>query len=143
MPTSNSHDAEHDGAPHRVDIHVGTIIRLRRRALEMNQTDLAAAIGVTFQQVQKYELGRNRISASRLYEVARALKCSIAYFFRGLETDGGETDTGMERLVHVFLQTPEGTGLAESLPMIRDASVRRNILQLVKSLATDDRDSVS
>src|SRR4051812_44088092 len=70
-------------APHPVDRHVGTAIRLRRRALGMSQDELASRLGLTFQQVQKYERGINRVSASKLHAIAAALKTPIAYFFEG------------------------------------------------------------
>lgn len=69
---------------HPTDIHVGNRIRDRRRILELSQGDLAQSLGITFQQVQKYERGINRISASKLFDAARALTVPISYFFEGL-----------------------------------------------------------
>ena len=71
-------------SPNPVDIHVGGRVRLRRRMLGLSQERLAGALGLTFQQVQKYERGSNRISASKLYEIARFLSAPVAYFFEGL-----------------------------------------------------------
>lgn len=71
--------------PESVDIHVGQRIRARRKLLGITQMDLAAALGLTFQQVQKYERGANRVSASKLYAVGQALSCPAAYFFEGLD----------------------------------------------------------
>ena len=77
-------------SPNPIDIHVGLQVRLRRKALKISQEKLAEALGLTFQQVQKYERGANRISASKLYEIARALRVSIAWFFEGLSDPAAE-----------------------------------------------------
>lgn len=71
------------GIPHSIDVLVGKRVRERRQALGVSQESLAEALGVSFQQVQKYENGKNRVSASRLYEIAAALDTSISYFFEG------------------------------------------------------------
>ncbi|WP_370652045.1 helix-turn-helix domain-containing protein [Phenylobacterium sp.] len=79
---------------HPVDLHVGMRLRLRRRDLKITQTELAEHLGISFQQVQKYERGMNRLSASRLYEIARVLRVGVDYFFEGLEgasTKGART----------------------------------------------------
>src|SRR5271156_5143452 len=93
--------------PNPVDLHVGARIRLRRRMQGVSQEKLADALGLTFQQVQKYERGANRVSASKLYEIAAALRAPISYFFDGLadpaSIDGEETRTGDEQTVHAFL----------------------------------------
>ena len=72
-------------AANPIDVHVGKMVRARRKAIGMSQTELAETLGITFQQVQKYELGSNRISASKLYEAARTLKVEISTFFEGLD----------------------------------------------------------
>lgn len=77
-------------APDPIDVHVGKLIRARRRAIGLSQQDLAPAIGVTFQQVQKYELGTNRVSASKLFAVAQALGVPVATFFSDLEQTGAD-----------------------------------------------------
>src|SRR6266545_1294152 len=76
------------GGPHPVDRHVGLRIRMRRKELGISQEKLADALGLTFQQVQKYERAANRVSASKLWEVARALNTSISYFYEGLSVEG-------------------------------------------------------
>src|SRR5712675_3034312 len=76
------------GVPNPIDVHVGGRIRMRRLLLGMNQETLARALGLTFQQVQKYEGGANRVSASRLSQIAEVLGVTIAYFFTDLEADG-------------------------------------------------------
>ncbi len=89
MTTATTTDAE-DRQAHRVDLHVGLKLRQRRRGLNMSQHELARALGLTFQQVQKYERGANRISASKLYEAAGALDCQVSDFFAGLPDPRGE-----------------------------------------------------
>lgn len=74
-----------DTPPHPVDLHVGSRIRIQRKTLGVSQSTLAETLGLTFQQVQKYERGANRVSASKLFEIANTLQVSIAYFFEGLE----------------------------------------------------------
>ena len=73
-----------DHTPNPVDVHVGLQVRLRRKELKISQEKLAETLGLTFQQVQKYERGANRISASKLYEIARSLQAPISWFFEGL-----------------------------------------------------------
>ena len=81
-------------APDVVDIHVGTRIRLRRKQLRLSQSGLAEALGLTFQQIQKYERGANRVSASKLFEAAKKLDVRIGYFFEGLEGQSSEEGVG-------------------------------------------------
>ena len=76
-----------DGGPDPVDIHVGKRIKLRRTLLHISQEQLAGDVGVTFQQVQKYESGHNRVSASRLFDISRVLSCPISYFFEDINQD--------------------------------------------------------
>ncbi|MDV6333232.1 helix-turn-helix transcriptional regulator [Asticcacaulis sp. 201] len=131
-----------DKTPDPVDIHVGSRIRMRRKFLKKSQENLAEAIGLTFQQVQKYERGANRVSASKLYEIAKTLQTPVAYFFEGYS----EADTGIdeafisssaEQGVNSFLMTSEGIELAEAFPRIPGMKKRRRILELVRSLAED------
>src|SRR5471032_2060573 len=99
--------------PNPIDVHVGLQVRLRRKELKISQEKLAETLGLTFQQVQKYERGSNRISASKLYEIARSLRVSIAWFFEGLSDPqegraGGLNGTEAAPHAHNFLMTPEG-----------------------------------
>ncbi|ACL93516.1 helix-turn-helix domain-containing protein [Caulobacter vibrioides] len=125
--------------PNPVDLHVGARIRMRRRILGVSQERLAEDLGLTFQQVQKYERGANRVSASKLYEIARSLQSPVDYFFEGLEdtTGGGMAERG-EPFVHDFLMTPEGLELATLFPKVSRQKVRRRILELVRSMAAED-----
>jgi transcriptional regulator with XRE-family HTH domain len=117
---------------------------MRRKVLGVSQERLAEALGLTFQQVQKYERGANRVSASKLYEIARFLSAPVAYFFEGLSDPstggrpGGGDDDGPEQRVHEFLMTPEGLELAATFPRIQRPRLRRRILDLVKALADED-----
>jgi transcriptional regulator with XRE-family HTH domain len=131
--------------PNPVDLHVGARIRLRRRMQGVSQEKLADALGLTFQQVQKYERGANRVSASKLYEIAAALRAPVAYFFDGLADPTGDELDGVrvaaaseESTVHSFLMTPEGLELAKLFPNIAPGLVRRRLLELVRSLADDE-----
>lgn len=129
-----------DRGPNPVDLHVGARVRMRRKFLGMSQEGLAETIDLTFQQVQKYERGSNRISASKLWEIAKALKAPVAYFFEGYgenEAVEGFSESESEQFVHGFLMTTEGIELAEAFPRIRNPKFRRRILDLVRALAED------
>ena len=124
-----------------IDRHVGARIRMRRKILGVSQEKLADSLGLTFQQVQKYEKGANRVSASKLYEIAAALQTQVAYFFEGLADPSTEIDAkahGTEQFVHDFLMTPEGLELAGIFPRITRPAVRRRILDLVRSMADEE-----
>jgi transcriptional regulator with XRE-family HTH domain len=133
---------EPDPGPNPIDRHVGLRIRMRRKELGISQERLAEAIGLTFQQVQKYERAANRVSASKLWEMARALSTSIGYFYEGL---GDTTASGQENgapganipreTLQDFLLTPEGIELASVFPKIAKGRVRRKILDLVRAMA--------
>lgn len=134
---SESSDAERH--PNPVDLHVGARIRMRRKILGVSQERLAEDLGLTFQQIQKYERGANRVSASKLYEIAKSLQSSVAYFFEGLaDTTGEGVAEGGEPYVHDFLMTSEGLELAGLFPRITRPKVRRRILELVRSMAEED-----
>jgi len=103
-------------APHFVDAHIGSHIHMRRKFLNMSQETLAKGIGLTFQQIQKYERGTNRVSASTLFYIARFLKMPISYFYEGLgsdETAPGFSESESEQYVSAFLLTTEGIELAK------------------------------
>ena len=126
--------ADYDAGPNPIDRHVGLRIRLRRKELGISQERLAEAIGLTFQQVQKYERGANRVSASKLWEMARALSTSVNYFYEGLPTDARATRPDGPKLED-FLLTSEGMELARYFPQIPKSGVRRQILELVRTMA--------
>jgi transcriptional regulator with XRE-family HTH domain len=128
-----------DPTAHPVDRHVGVRVRLRRKSLGLSQDKLADALGLTFQQVQKYERGANRISASKLWEIARILQTPVAWFYEGLpQEDGGVFSPA--QVGDGFLASNEGLDLARAFPHIRDSRTRRKILELVRALAEPDSD---
>ena len=135
-------DKDQDRTPNPVDLHVGARIRMRRKILGVSQERLADDLGLTFQQVQKYERGANRVSASKLYEIARSLQAPISYFFDGLADPlAAETEfagAGEDRFVHDFLMTTEGLELAAIFPKIRRGRVRRKVLDLVRAMADEE-----
>ena len=124
--------------PHPIDRHVGLRIRMRRKEMGVSQERLAEALGLTFQQVQKYERGANRVSASKLWEIGRALRTPVAYFYEGLG-DGAETVAASpaQRGAQDFLLTSEGMELAQAFPRISRPALRRRVLELVRTL-TDE-----
>jgi transcriptional regulator with XRE-family HTH domain len=124
-----------------VDAHVGHRVRLRRMLIGMSQERLGELLGLTFQQVQKYEKGINRIGAGRLFEVAEILGVPVSFFYEDFDTklavagfaEGGEPPPVME-----FLSSGEGLQLSLAFMRIKDVKVRRRILELVRSLADED-----
>ncbi|WP_426127691.1 helix-turn-helix domain-containing protein [Pararhizobium sp. PWRC1-1] len=122
--------------PHPVDVHVGSRIRFQRMMMKMSQTDLGEAVGVTFQQIQKYEKGTNRVSASRLQQIADVLRVSVTFFFEG---KGAQVTVSGEILesdeLSLFLSTSEGLTLNQAFAKIADDQVRRKIVGLVKTAA--------
>ena len=121
-----------------LDRHVGQRVRLRRMLIGMSQEKLGAALGVTFQQIQKYEKGKNRIGASRLHEVAAALAVPISFLFEGSpEQPCPAAVSKVEDTVDfsTLLTTREAFRLARAFAQIGDAEVRQSLLRLVESLA--------
>jgi transcriptional regulator with XRE-family HTH domain len=125
------------GIPNPVDIHVGKRIRMRRLLLGMNQETLANALGLTFQQVQKYEGGANRVSASRLAATAEILKVPISFFFGDLQTDDAEP-TAAQREWREYLDRPETIELIRLYYAIPDPRVRQQFLEMVKAIAAPE-----
>ena len=140
---------ENKRAPHPIDIHVGSRVRLRRMMQGVSQDKLGEELGLTFQQVQKYEKGVNRIGASRLYEIARILSVPVQFFYDdygdGPETLIGFAETqrnltgGQEERADFLatLSTPEGMQLCRAFAKIKDYQVRRRVLDLVKTLGDE------
>lgn len=114
-----------------IDAVVGLRMAARRSALGLSQTALAVQLGVSFQQIQKYEKGANRVSASRLHQVATVLGCSVADFFPP-RTDDADPMAGL----HALTATADGRALAEAFPRIDDPAVRRAVSQVVAALAS-------
>jgi transcriptional regulator with XRE-family HTH domain len=119
--------------PSPVDRHVGLRMRMRRKELGLSQERLAESVGLTFQQIQKYERAANRISASKLWELARALRTDVGYFYDGLaELEQGSQS---QESLHAFLLAPDGLELAAHFLRIANPRLRRRTLELVRALA--------
>ena len=129
-------------APNPVDVHVGTRVRLRRTLLGMTQTGLGQAIGLTFQQVQKYERGVNRIGSSRLYDLARVLDVPVNFFFDEMPKDVASKSTaassgppeGAEAFDPDIVSKRETLELVRAYYKIENAQVRKRLFELVKVL---------
>lgn len=131
-----------EGLPSQIDIYVGNRLRMRRTLLGLSQTELGQKLGLTFQQIQKYEQGLNRIGSSRLYELSKILKISIAYFFEDLEeidSLNGE-DLGSIDLKQDPAARRETLELVRSFARIDDKNVRESILNLIHNLNDSDQD---
>lgn len=118
------------------DAHVGRRVKMRRMELGISQTKLGDAIGVTFQQVQKYERGTNRIGSSRLQMIAGALGVPPAHFFDGLpKFDADNSNAHSPAYIKKFIASADGMALIEAFQKISRGEVRRRIVDLVESLA--------
>jgi transcriptional regulator with XRE-family HTH domain len=132
-------------APNPIDKHVGSRVRMRRMMLGMSQEKLGDALGLTFQQVQKYEKGTNRIGASRLQQISQILQVPVAFFFEGAPNvpSGGRSDHLPEApspaYVSDFLATSDGLALTKAFTRISDSKLRRRIVDLVEQIAVRDR----
>ena len=117
-----------------VDAHVGQKIRERRNEQGLKQTEVADALGVTFQQVQKYERGTNRVGASRLFDLSRILEVKIQHFFEGLENQASNPNNNMEN--HLHLIEPTTIELVEAYYKVNNPHIRRNILSTIRFIAS-------
>jgi transcriptional regulator with XRE-family HTH domain len=121
-----------------IDRHVGSRVRMRRLMLDMSQTDLGNALGLTFQQVQKYEKGMNRVSASRLQHISKILQVPVPFFFEGAPASiGWPVDAPSPSFVSDFLATSEGLDLVRAFTCIEDSKLRRAIVRLVEEIAPE------
>ncbi len=118
-----------------VDTKLGQRVRARRLGIGMSQERLAELLGVTFQQVQKYEKGVNRIAASRLFDIAAALDMPVARFFENISGRGASA--GMGANVETVLATPEGQQLMALFASIKSVKVRRRVLELARAVASE------
>ena len=131
------------GAINSTDKHVGARVRMRRLMLDMSQSQLGNALGLTFQQVQKYEKGSNRIGASRLRHISQILQVPVPFFFEGAPASIGwpaaeeSADAPSPSFVSDFLATSEGLDLVRAFTRIEDAKLRRAIVRLVEQIAPD------
>jgi transcriptional regulator with XRE-family HTH domain len=121
-------------SPHPIDKHVGSRVRMRRMMLSMSQEKLGDALGLTFQQVQKYEKGINRIGAGRLQHISHILQVPVEFFFDGAPNAAGVKE-GSASFVSDFLATSEGLSLINAYTRIKKAKLRRRIVDLVEEIA--------
>lgn len=138
-------DKENKKKPNPIDIHVGGRIRLRRNMLGMSQEKLGENLGITFQQVQKYEKGTNRVGASRLQAISTILGVPVSFLFEdapGKEPSAlkGFAEDHSANFVMDFCTSTEGLQLNRAFVKISDAKVRRKMIELVKALAADDNE---
>lgn len=127
--------------PNPIDVHVGSRVRMRRMLIGMSQERLGEQLGLTFQQVQKYEKGSNRVSASRLYQMAKILGVPVQYFFEDLPQESagglepGFAESAGEPVIMNFLTSSEGLQLNKAFTQIKDATVRRKVVELVRAIS--------
>jgi transcriptional regulator with XRE-family HTH domain len=128
--------------PDLVDKHVGSRVRMRRLMLGMSQEELGDKLGISFQQVQKYEKGTNRISASRLHEMSEILQVPVPFFFDGAPRIAGHSGKGAQApspaYVSDFLANADGLKLARAFMQIGEAKLRRSLVRLVEQIGGDD-----
>ena len=124
------------GKPTSVDAHVGQRVRFRRSLLGMSQEKLATALNLTFQQVQKYEKGANRVGAGRLYQLSQALEVPVSYFFEGLEDQPDEGTGALESAD--LLTRRETVDVIRSYYGISDSGVRQQLRDLLRTLASGE-----
>lgn len=126
--------------PDPVDIHVGKQVRKRRNALSMSQEKLGKALGLTFQQVQKYERGVNRIGCSRIYQLSQILDVDIPYFFEGYDEPEPDEYAAVAEdgadFQHVSAQNPETIDLIRAYYRISDVATRRKVLDLIRAIGS-------
>jgi transcriptional regulator with XRE-family HTH domain len=125
-----------------IDKYVGNRLRMRRLMLDMSQTDIADALGLTFQQVQKYEKGTNRIGASRLQHIAQILQVPVSFFFEEAPAapgrwPSGTTEPRSASYVTDFLATSDGLSLAKAFMLVENPKLRRAIVRLVEEIAPE------
>ena len=127
-------------APNPVDKYVGSRVRMRRIMLGMSQEKLGEALGLTFQQVQKYEKGTNRAGASRIQQISEILQVPVSFLFEGGPTSitggNGFSEGSSPTYVSDFLATSEGLALTRAFTRITDSKLRRSIVDLVEQIAT-------
>jgi transcriptional regulator with XRE-family HTH domain len=124
-------------SPNPIDRHVGSRVRMRRMMLGMSQERLGQALGLTFQQIQKYEKGTNRIGASRLQQIADTLKVPVSFLFEGAPSTGlrpATSEAPTPTYVSDFLATTEGLALTRAFVQIRSAKLRRRLVDLIEAM---------
>jgi transcriptional regulator with XRE-family HTH domain len=136
MMKNNSSSAKR---PNSTDAYVGSRVRMRRKMLGMNQEKLSEQLGITFQQVQKYEKGANRIGASRLQAISQILEVPIGYFFpQGAAANGGMGEAAQSDYVSDFMMSSEGIELNRAFAQIKDPKLRRKVIDMVRTMASKE-----
>ncbi|MCT8268822.1 MULTISPECIES: helix-turn-helix domain-containing protein [Afifella] len=132
-------------SPDEIDAHIGRQVRMRRKMAGLSQEKLGEQLGVTFQQIQKYEKGANRIAASRLFQIAEVLGSPLSYFLPDNTGNGGEEGFAERQTAFVmdFVSTAEGVELNRSFTHIKSSKVRRRLIELVSEIARDQSDEPS
>jgi len=149
LAVAHEMDGDEKGSrrPNPIDVHVGSRVRFRRMLLGMSQEKLAEKLGLTFQQIQKYEKGINRIGASRLFDLAQVLSVPVQFFYEEVPGSGadvtpllpqGFAEAGPENSIVEFLKSRDGLELNKAFVRIQDVKARRAIVDLVRSLANVD-----
>ncbi|MCV9963208.1 helix-turn-helix domain-containing protein [Pararhizobium sp. BT-229] len=123
--------------PNSIDVHVGGRIRFRRTMLGLSQEKLGDSLGITFQQVQKYEKGTNRVGASRLQNIASILGVPISFFFEETTVAGADAPNEITD-ISLFISSSEGLALNRAFMSIPDPAVRQSIVKLAKSVAKNE-----
>lgn len=128
-------------SPNPIDKHVGSRVRMRRMMVNMSQEKLGEKLGITFQQIQKYEKGTNRIGASRLQQIANVLGVPVGFFFEGAPVPDGSakgfSEAASPAYVSDFLATSDGLALTKAFMKVTDSKVRRRIVDLVEAMAAE------
>ncbi|PQA88831.1 transcriptional regulator [Marinicaulis flavus] len=142
----NAQEGGKRSGPHPIDVHVGSRVKLRRMILGMSQESLGKSLGLTFQQIQKYEKGVNRIGASRMFELSQLLEVPVQFFYdeygAGADRAPGFAETGGGEVMNL-LNSPEGVQLCRYFSGIRDPEVKKRVLELVRSIAETEESGVS
>jgi transcriptional regulator with XRE-family HTH domain len=129
-------------SPNPIDKHVGSRVRMRRMMINMSQEKLGEKLGITFQQIQKYEKGTNRIGASRLQQIANVLGVPVGFFFEGAPVPDGSakgfSEAASPAYVSDFLATSDGLSLTKAFMKVTDPKVRRRIVDLVEAIAAEE-----
>jgi transcriptional regulator with XRE-family HTH domain len=130
-------------SPNPVDKHVGSRVRMRRMMINLSQEKLGERLGITFQQIQKYEKGTNRIGASRLHQIASVLGVPVEFFYEGvpvagIAAAGAFAESPSPAYVSDFRASSAGLALTKAFMRVKDAKVRRRIVDLVEAIAADE-----
>ena len=129
-------------SPNPIDKHVGSRVRMRRMMISMSQEKLGERLGITFQQIQKYEKGTNRIGASRLQQIGTVLGVPVSFFFEGAPVPDGPlgsfSESASPTYVSDFLATSDGLSLTKAFMKVKDPKVRRRIVDLVEAIAAEE-----